>query len=78
MTEVTLLLGNFIVLFTLSLSGQQGTAANMSYEYIVPRIRWPPVQGLKQNLHTMLAVHPSKQPIQIGVRKLVLPSSLTW
>ena len=64
-------------ILTLSLSGQQGTAANMSQEYIVPRMRWPPVQGLQQNLHPMLAVQPSRQCIQTGVKKLDFPSILT-
>jgi hypothetical protein len=44
----------------------------------VPRMRCPPAQGLKQNLQTMPAVQPSKQPIQTGVRKLFFPSIFTF
>ena len=62
---------------TFNLSGQQGTAAKMSYEYIVPSTKWPPVQGLPQNLQTIRAVQPSKQPMHTGVKKLDFPSNFT-
>lgn len=42
-------------------------------------MRCPPVHGLRQNLQTMpLPVQPSKQAMQTAVRKLILPSTLTW
>ena len=65
------------ILNTFNLSGQQGTAAKMSYEYIVPSTKWPPVQGLPQNLQTIRAVQPSKQPMHTGVKKLDFPSNFT-
>ena len=40
-----------LTLRTLSLSAQHGTAANMSYEYMVPRISWLPSHNVKQYLH---------------------------